>query len=393
MSLHIAHIIPFASRIGGYERQGRLLATTQHAISGIRTSICTHKSDAKLLDPALALPVYGIAHRRSAFDRRAIAAMLQDVDVIHAHALAPLCGAIVHAGREMGIPAIVKVATQHDVTAFANPESYAHEIPPNLTSRSGVCSRFRSKRWVRLQTRALQDAWDHLSQAELFIALNGTIEAELIAAGVSASNIIKLPNAVQMPSQSAAFRPHGMKALYVGRIAKRKRLDVLLAAFSIVSTQFSEATLDIVGDGDAEICEQIMLIKDGIQYHGPTNDPTAFYKKVDIFVFPSEREGCPNALLEAASNSIAPVVTAIPGISDWFTHEHDSLHATAGDVEEFAHNWIKLLKDSTLRQTIADNARNTVTKIASLDFMIDTYMDLYHTLVNRSHNTTDGTSG
>ena len=42
-----------------------------------------------------------------------------------------------------------------------------------------------------------------------------------------------------------------------------------------------------------------------------------YYNISDIFIFPSLREGVSNALLEAMSCKITPIITKLPGISEF----------------------------------------------------------------------------
>src|SRR5690606_19135172 len=126
----VVHVVPFASRTGGYERQARLLTNAQ-VRNKYELTIITHIEHPPQMIaagfPAGAAAV-GIRHRRGWFDRAGIREALRShrPDVLHVHALDPLAGAVVAEGRRLGIPAVVMVASPGDATRFAAP--FSHEV-------------------------------------------------------------------------------------------------------------------------------------------------------------------------------------------------------------------------------------------------------------------------
>ena len=85
--------------------------------------------------------------------------------------------------------------------------------------------------------------------------------------------------------------------------------------------------------------------KDRIILYGETDNPTAFYSAMDIFIFPSRYEGLPVVLLEAQISGLPCVV------SDKVTREVD-----LGDI-----NW----------QSIDDDPKQWANAILSVEYRLE----------------------
>jgi len=101
------------------------------------------------------------------------------------------------------------------------------------------------------------------------------------------------------------FKNDDKIALYVGHFGKRKGIPELVEAWKYVD----EAKLILLGTFFLEgfdpcsfnsFINQIKKNENVITFPY-TNNPAEFYQIADLFVFPSKREGLPNAILEAMS--------------------------------------------------------------------------------------------
>lgn len=107
--------------------------------------------------------------------------------------------------------------------------------------------------------------------------------------------------------------------LYVGRLIKSKRLDILIDVFDKINNP--EWELWIVGDGSEreklEIKIKTLNTKNNIMFFGEQKNVGKFYSKAQIFAFTSISEGFPNVLIEALSYGI-PLVSfdCVAGPSD-----------------------------------------------------------------------------
>ncbi len=99
--------------------------------------------------------------------------------------------------------------------------------------------------------------------------------------------------------------------LFVGRLSREKRLDLLLDAWREISPQLPDWELRLVGDGEERTrLESHAAGTKSIKFAGWAQDPQSHYQSADIFVLSSDYEGFPVALLEAMSCGLPCISTA-----------------------------------------------------------------------------------
>jgi glycosyltransferase involved in cell wall biosynthesis len=130
---------------------------------------------------------------------------------------------------------------------------------------------------------------------------------------LSETGIDELPEA---PTRRDRGGP--LRLLHVGRVVRTKGLRDVIRAISLLSDGV-EVTLDAVGDGpDLERCRELvgeLGLDDVVTFHGrqERSDVDAFYRRADVFVFPSYREPGGNVAFEAMSFCLPLIVTDIGG--------------------------------------------------------------------------------
>ncbi len=92
------------------------------------------------------------------------------------------------------------------------------------------------------------------------------------------------------------------------------------------------------------------------RFFGYHPDPPAFVVAADVFALTSQHEGLPIALLEAMALGVTPVATAVGGIPEVITNDHDGVLLPPGDVEAFAATFRDLAADPHRRGDLADAA-------------------------------------
>ena len=101
------------------------------------------------------------------------------------------------------------------------------------------------------------------------------------------------------------------KFLYVGNVTKMKGVHLILDAWDKIDS--SQAELHICGSiyEDMEILiDKYISEYPNIYFHGYVN-PSDWFKKCDVFIFPSLSEGFSRVVVEAAASGIAVVVSEV----------------------------------------------------------------------------------
>jgi len=139
--------------------------------------------------------------------------------------------------------------------------------------------------------------------------------------------------------------------IYLGRLKRAKRPDLIIKAFKIVKKKFSNVKLWVVGDGylrkDLE-----KNAPDGVKFFGHVSEEEKIdlLSKAWVMVNPSIREGWGINVIEANA-------CGIPGLRDSIINEKTGLLVKEnGDVEKLAEAIIRVLENEMLRKTLSANA-------------------------------------
>jgi glycosyltransferase involved in cell wall biosynthesis len=171
--------------------------------------------------------------------------------------------------------------------------------------------------------------------------------------------------------------PQTLQVLSVGRLVEKKGFDRLIAAFALLPNTIEWEWVHI-GGGSLKQTLQKQAKEAGVNHkitwRGACDQPEviAAMQSADIFILPSriaddgDRDGLPNVLMEAASQTrpiIATNVSAIPEFID--SGSHGIL--VQDDPSELARAIEELSLDSVKRSKFADAAYNRLTKDFGMD--------------------------
>ncbi|MGB0719449.1 MAG: glycosyltransferase [Bdellovibrionales bacterium] len=153
--------------------------------------------------------------------------------------------------------------------------------------------------------------------------------------------------------------------LIVGRLHPQKNHKILLQAFEIISKNYNNWRLVIAGDGalrgDLIKQSQGLKISNKADFLGLVKDPAPLYARASIFVLPSLHEGTPNALLEAMSHGVPPIISdACEGAFPYVTDGISGLIVPVNDVTALANAIEGLIIDENFRQDIGIHAKKAV---------------------------------
>ena len=148
---------------------------------------------------------------------------------------------------------------------------------------------------------------------------------------------------------------------FVGRLAGDKGLDVVLAAYDAAAAEFPAARLVIVGDVDAADAPPDAVLDrlrndPGVTWHGWLPDVVPVLSRFDVLVFPSLREGLPNAVIEAAACGVPTVGWDVTGVRDAVSDGVTGRLVPVGAKRAFAAAVIDVLREGPLayRETCRD---------------------------------------
>lgn len=154
--------------------------------------------------------------------------------------------------------------------------------------------------------------------------------------------------------------------LFVGRLERRKGLDQLLHAFTILKATRSDLRLYVVGDGpDRQRCERLLpdRLRSDVVFLGrvDTEELPRFHAGADLFVAPAlGGESFGIVLIEAQAAGAPVVASDIPGYASVITDGVDGRLVTPGDPRVLADAVGTLLDNPSLARQLADTAARDV---------------------------------
>ncbi|WP_158284583.1 glycosyltransferase family 4 protein [Azospirillum sp. TSO35-2] len=229
---------------------------------------------------------------------------------------------------------------------------------------------------------------------DAFIAISRDINAELAAHGVPEDRRVSIPNGIDTrrfslatPQQRAEARTAigvqgGPVALFAGRLAVEKRLDLLLSVWPDVRRSHPTATLLIVGDGEME-AELRRIESPGVEFRGRTDDVLPYLRASDVFVLPSIAEGLSVALLEAQSTGAAVLATDVGGARDIIDDGVDGLLIEPGNPDQLRDGLLRLFADDALRARMRRAASARVARRNDMEGALEKLLELYLRLAPR----------
>lgn len=294
--------------------------------------------------------------------------------VFHSHGAAAL-GALVNvATKPKRAKTLVKIATAGRITKLAN--SF----------------------FGKLVLRAFKEC-------DRVVCLSDEIATELEVIGIDDPKVLRITNGVDCdrfrPGEARERknwrRSQGLDdaitlVVFSGRLVRRKGVDHLLAAWSIVEKHHPEARLIILGSGinqpDSVEDELRNFVSDhklySVTFLGEHEAPWEVLRVSDIFVFPSLKEGFPNALLEAMASGLAPVVTDIGGNRDLVTHKKTGILFPINDSDQLVDNLRSLLQEREYMKELGRSARECVVQEHSIDRAAELLFVTYHCVLLES---------
>lgn len=298
------------------------------------------------------------------------------LDVLHCHSVYP-CGYLAALCRaRIGVPTVI---TSHggDVrwgnARLAKPMVYARHVQALAAAEALVAiSRFTAEGYARL-------------------------------CPVAADRIVRIPNGVDLaPYASLARRPEHLPAvikpgrfvLFLGRLHRRKGVDVLLDAWQQLPATLPHGTAQLVVAGDGE--EQSSLAEQARQC-GIANQvcfvgrvagdaKTWLLQNALVLVMPSrEWEAFPLVLLEAQAAGTPVVGTRIPGLEDLVVPGHTGWLVDAERPAALAATLAEALDRPDRTRALGDRARAAAQNYA-WHAITRRHVQLYeHLLAQNSH--------
>ncbi len=161
------------------------------------------------------------------------------------------------------------------------------------------------------------------------------------------------------------------RILFVGRLVDRKGADDLIRAFSLLTEEFTDASMEIVGAGpEMESLKSLAVslgVDNRVRFFGNLTGRALFerYSMADVFVMPSKAtstdvEGFGTVYLEAGLFGKPSIGTTTGGIPEAIKEGESGLLVPPQNVGALAEALKELLRDDEKRRSMGASAQNNV---------------------------------
>lgn len=233
---------------------------------------------------------------------------VKEFDIIH-----------IHDYRRLAVPIIHHYAKKYNI--------------PYVLQAHGSLTTFFQRKWLK-RTFDVVCGYRILKDASRVIAVTEAEAEQYKSMGISEDKIDVVPNGIDLsefdnlPERERFRKKYGLGSdqriiLYVGRIDKIKRLDLLAEAFAELSRNLDNVKLVIVGSDDGYLPSLKRLIvelkiSDKVLFTGSLygEDKLEAYVDADVYVLPSSYEIFGITVLEACACGTPVIVTDRCGIAD-----------------------------------------------------------------------------
>jgi len=246
--------------------------------------------------------------------------------------------------------------------------------------------------------RPLQ-AWMRRTQCSGFAANSEASRDFLASQGVPKQRIRVIPNGHEaarfdQPLDRVAMRsslglgPNDRLALFVGRFVETKRVCDLVEAVRQLGDARGSLKLGLVGDGPLrpELERQVLQAGLGnvVQFMGMRGDVPELLRCADLFVFPSEIEGLPNAVIEAALARLPIVGCDVGGVRDVIDDNRDGSLVPVRDPAAMAAAIKRYLQDPAIAASHGLAARDRAAKAYAVENTLARIYELYDQVLSTS---------
>jgi glycosyltransferase involved in cell wall biosynthesis len=177
---------------------------------------------------------------------------------------------------------------------------------------------------------------------------------------------------------------------YVVHVARHhpvKDQATLLKAFALVSPEYADVDLLMVGDGPLRGELEALAAKFGIanrvRFVGVRADVPDWLTAADVFALTSVSEAASLTLLEAMAAGRPVVVSAVGGNPEIVRDGVEGLHFPRGDAAACAECFRRLLDDPEYAEVLGESGRARARAKYRLDDTIAAYHGLYRRLAGR----------
>ncbi len=212
-----------------------------------------------------------------------------------------------------------------------------------------------------------------IKKVDLLIAVSTAIEKkQKVLLTPTNQQCLKIANYINIDKYKFIHKEKKLTSFtlgYLGRLNKVKGVDILLKSLLHVK---QKTHLLIAGDGPerkvlTEIAQRCDLHK--VEFLGMINNPSDFFKRIDLIIIPSRHESFGLVALEAMASGVPVIASDVDGLREMVKHERTGLLFETESITALSDCLNKILQQGYNFDNIRQHAREF-----SLQFSFKNYI-------------------
>jgi len=205
--------------------------------------------------------------------------------------------------------------------------------------------------------------------------------------GISKNKIHVIPMGIEV-DDTEKKESEVLQLLFVGRIARVRRLELLLQAvhhlnfpFHLIIAGGEEKTSSVTKSGylnELQALTQKLNLQNKVTFTGRKSQEELkdYYRKADIFIYPSKYENFGQPLIEAGAHGL-PIIATRVGVARDIVIDGETGYLTTDDPKSISDGIISL-QDKNIRQEMGTKIKSHIRKNFDWESIMDQYLSIYN---------------
>ncbi|MHA2244557.1 MAG: glycosyltransferase [Candidatus Hodarchaeales archaeon] len=226
-----------------------------------------------------------------------------------------------------------------------------------------------------------------LKHCDAIIVVSNELSKEIVKLGIEPQKIHIIWHGVYQKNNN--HRNIDKKSLlFVGALREVKGLKYLIRAINIVKEHYPNVKLNIVGEGTLHNYIVKELIKLNLTSHVkllgklPNSRVIELMAESGIFILPSISEGLPRAIIEAMTQKLPVIATAVGGNIEIIEPGVTGILVPPKEEKELSKAILNLIKNPDFSKMLAENALQFVSKNFNWKNTVMKYYDVFRLITN-----------
>ena len=234
--------------------------------------------------------------------------------------------------------------------------------------------------------------WVYLKKIPVILTVSDTTKELLTRRGIDPDRIKVVFNAIECDEniirERNRTRTSGdvLNVIAAGRLSREKGYDVLLEAVALIGKSAPSFVISIYGHGpDEEMLKNMadkLGITDRVKFRGFVDNIKPLLRRADFMVLPSRSEGMPNVVLEAWSQKLGVLSTAVGGVPEMIESGQNGLLVPSEDPKALSEGLLDALNNPGQMDKYGERGFETVRERYSYQKQAELLEKIYMDIIN-----------